>query len=155
MKDEEIISALKAVANTYGKPMAINVEKLFRNETRHFASGGFVRTLSPGMEAAAQIFPYGWSSLKNFWSANPNYAPIGLDKQVENSSAMLESRGERTFIKFPNITSAMMSVAELLKLRGGDPGTWFSNASDANGVAARAKYNGELSKIIARFCKTF
>ena len=131
--DQEIISALKKVKYLYGKPAAIKVEALFRNETAHFKSGNFAITFSPGMEAvklpngSVLPYPYGWTSLKEFWENNPNYKPIGLHMQVENSSRALKSRGERAFIKFASIESSFMTVAYRLQKKGWNTGAWFSN----------------------------
>lgn len=151
MTDQEIILALRYVSNKYGIPFAKTIEQLFRNETRHFASGNFIKTYSPGMEAVVSSFPYGWSSAKDFWIENKNYTPIGIFKQVENSSAMLKSRGERKFIQFPSLEASMMTVAYIIDKRGGDGGSWFS----VDNKVLRAKYNAEIAKIIPRFVNKF
>jgi hypothetical protein len=148
--DEEIKTALAKVMALHGVEMAKTVERIFRNETAHFKSGGFSATLSPGMEATAGIFPYGWASLAEFWKVNANYSPSGTFEQVENSSKMLNSRGKRVFIKFRTVESSMMSVAHLIMLRGGDGARWFSNANTSDGEAYRAKYKGVLDSIVPR-----
>lgn len=148
MSDQDIIAALQKVNARYGKPFTAIVEQLFRNETAHFKSEGFAVSLSPGMEATVNVYPYGWSSLKDFWDGNKQYAPIGLHKEVENSSAMMAARKEpRTFIVFQNLEASMLSVAFLIAKRGGDGGSWFSVSDEA----ARAKYNAVLNSIIPRF----
>lgn len=146
MKDSEIIEALRKVKEIHGKEMAIKIEALFRNETRHFKSGNFLTCFSPGMEATLEFYPYGWSSLKPFWDKNEKYKPVGIHKQVENSSGLLASRGERTFIKFPSLEAAMLTVAERLKNKGGDTGAWFSNNPDS-----QKKYREYLLKIKTPF----
>ena len=123
----DVQAAIKRIGILYGKEMAIKVESLFRNETKHFTSGNFLKCFCPGMEATIESFPYGWSSLSNFWKMHPEYAPIGIYKQVENTSGLLKSRGERKFIQFPNLDASMITVAERLKAKGGDTGAWFSN----------------------------
>lgn len=142
MDDITILSALKKVALHYGKDMAIKVEALFRNETKHFKSGNFLKCFSPGMEATVDFMPYGWSSLAPYWKEHSEYAPIGIHKQVENDSAMMKSRGERRFIMFPNLEAAMMTVAKRLDLKGGDTGSWASNNPDS-----QKKYREYLLKI--------
>ena len=142
MTDIEILASLKKVAILYGKEMAIKVESLFRNETKHFKSGNFLICFSPGMEATVETMPYGWSSLSSFWKQHPEYAPIGIYKQFENDSLMMKSRGERKFIKFPNLDAAMITVAERLKAKGGDTGAWASNDP-----TAQKKYREYLLKI--------
>lgn len=146
MDEKEIIRCLRLVAERYDYEFAATIERLFRNETRHFKSGNFLITFSPGMEAFSDLLPYGWSSLKNFWDINKNLAPIGIYKQVENTSALLKSRGERKFIKFPTLEASMLSVAFLINSRGGNGGSWFSIQQSAIDA-----YNKELSKIIPRY----
>ena len=150
MIEKEIELALNKVKEVYGLAHAKRLEQLFRNETAHFKSSNFLATLSPGMEIGVgkETFPFGWTSLLQFWTINPQYAPSGIYKQVENTSALAKSRGERTFIKFENCIASFMSVAHLIKLRGGDFGPWFSK----NAVQL-LKYNQELDKIKVRIVK--
>lgn len=138
----DVQASIKRIGILYGKEMAIKIESLFRNETRHFASGNFLKTFSPGMEATIETFPYGWSSLSIFWKLHPECAPIGIHKQVENTSGLLKSRGERKFICFPNLDAAMITVAERIKAKGGDTGAWFSNDP-----ISQKKYREYLLKI--------
>ncbi len=147
MTDQDIINALIVVAKKYGKGLASTIERIFRNETAHFKSGGFLKTLSPGMEAFADSFPYGWSTPAKFWEESPTYSPKGLEIERENSSAMLKSRGDRKFIVFPTIEASMMTVAYIIHTRGGNGGAWFSVSNEE----AQKKYNAILSGIIPRF----
>jgi len=146
MTDNEIISALTKVKDLYGKANAIKLEALFRNETAHFKSTNYVITFSPGMEATVDFMPYGWSSLAPFWKEHPEYAPVGIHKQVENNSRMMASRGERRFIKFPSVEAGMMTVAYRLSLKGWDTGAWASNDK-----AAQDKYRAYLLGIKTPF----
>ena len=148
ISDEEITSALKEVSTIYGIEQAKVVEQVFRNETRHFASGNFQKTLSPGMEAFGVNIPYGWVSAGTYWLLHPENKPSGTYDEVENNSGMSNSRGVRHFIKFDSLKASMMTVAFILHSRGGDGGSWFST-SDAD---QRQKYNDYLSHIIPRFC---
>lgn len=144
--EQEIKEALQKVSSVYGLAHAKRLEQLYRNETAHFKSGNFKVTLSPGMEVGSKTeYPYGWISLKPFWDANPQYRPIGTFAQSENTSALAKKRGVRTFIKFGSIEGSMISVAELIKLRGGNFGKWFSK--DPIQIE---KYNHELDKIRVR-----
>ena len=148
-----IIAALQKVKDAYSKEFAETIESLFRNETSHFTSGNFSKTLSPGMEVAhanghwIEGIPYGWTSLQHFWDTNPQWKPNGTYDQVENSSMMASSRGVRRFICFPDIEASVMSVAFLIDSRGGDGGSWFS----INDKAARDKYSNYLKQIIPHF----
>lgn len=155
MNDQDIINALKLVSDKYKRPLAIVIERIFRNETGHFKSGNFKITLSPGMEVSGKsIAPYGWTSLAGYWKDNIKHAPSGTYTQKENSSAMGKSLGNKTFIVFSNIEASIMSVAFLINLRGGDGGRWFSNNDSSEGEIVRKKYNDVLNGIIPRFCNT-
>lgn len=145
--EQQIIEALKLVIAKYGESLAIQVEQIFRTETTHFKSRGFTITLSPGMEAFTKKQPYGWVVAEQFWKDNKQYAPVGIHNQVENTSALAKSRGVRSFIKFPSIEAAFMTVAFIIYARGGDGGAWFS----INDKVFRKKYNDFLETIRPRF----
>lgn len=149
MTESTIMQALKNVATVYGNEYAIGCERLFRNETRHFKSSNFFKTFSPGMEAVKGLnnMPYGWGSLKTFWENNTRYAPIGLHRQVENTSALAQSRGERVFIAFPNVEAAMMTLCEFIRIKGQGWGRWFSKDKET-----QAKYETYLKTIKPRYC---
>lgn len=154
VKDSEIIEALKKVAAKYGIAFAKRLEQLYRNETAHWKSTNFFSTKSPGMEISkgAKTFPYGWVSLVPFWGAYPNYKPIGTFAQIENTSGLAKSKGQKTFVVFNTIEASMMSVAELIHIRDGNFGSWFANDEHPKEQAA---YNKVLDTIIPRFCNTF
>lgn len=145
--EAEIKSALIKVKEIYGKENAVKLEALFRNETKHFKSGNFQICFSPGMEATVETYPYGWSSLKGFWETNPMCKPIGIHKQVENTSGLLKSRGERKFIKFISVEAAMLTVAFRLNNKGWNTGAWFSN--DLNSQQAYSNYLTKVRTPIA------
>lgn len=147
MKNEQIISALKLIISKYSKSLAIQVEQLTRNETKHYNSAGWVDNFCPGMEAFKEFQPYGWNVVDKFWKENPQYAPVKVVDQIENSSAMSGSRGVRHFLKFQNVESALMTVAFIINSHGGDGGSWFS----VTNVTARKKYNDALKLIVPRF----
>lgn len=151
MINQSIIEGLQAVADKYGREYAIMVERIYRNETRHFQSGNFLKTFSPGMEVGkAKVFPFGWPSLADFWKKNTFYAPSGTFDQEENNSRMMASRGVRTFIKFPTVKAGMMTLAELLRIRNGNAGAWFSHD-----VTQQQKYADYLKGIVPRFVNNF
>ena len=146
--DNDILEALRKVKEVYGLDHAKRIEQLFRNETAHFKSGNFKVTFSAGMEIAPTktSYPFGWTSLKDFWDINPHYKPTETFSQVENTSTLLKSRGARTFIVFPSIEASMMTVSHLIKIRNNNFGAWFSK----NAVQQLA-YVKELDKIKVRF----
>ena len=92
-------------------------------------------------------YPYGWNSLEPFWDTHPQYQPIGTFAQAENTSALAKKRGVRTFIQFDTIEASMMTVAELIKIRGGNFGRWFASQDHPEKIQA---YNHELDKIKVR-----
>lgn len=159
MNDEAIISSLQLVKSSFRDcpNIAVETERVVRNETAHFTSYGWLKALCPGMEAFAPDYPYEWTSLKSFWDNNNQFIPMGIVPMVESSSAMMESRGERNFIQFADTDSAFMAVATVLYNRRNangtaDAGEWFSNRPDAVGVAARAKYDAVADNITPHFC---
>jgi len=86
-------------------------------------SGNFAKTLSPGMEATNNEFPFGWTSLITFWDKNPQYKPIHTYSQIENTSKLAKaSTKPKVFIRFESIEASMMSVSMLIKIRGGNFG---------------------------------
>lgn len=123
--ESDIKNAFAEVLKIYGPDLAKETEKIFRLETRHFKSGNFLKTLSPGMEATKFQFPFGWTSLTKLWSET-NFAPLGTFAQTENDTAIMKSKGIKNYIVFPDIESAVFSVAEILRKRGGKAGTWFA-----------------------------
>lgn len=155
--ENEIVDALKQIALQDGNPIAISTEQVFRNETRHFKSDNFHHTFGAGMEVGHDrktntpitTFPYGWGSLTTFWTKYPQFAPIGVYNQVENSSFMAQSRGVRTFIKFPSVRAGMEAVAERLRILGGNAGGYFANDQHPEQQKAYSDY---LRKIKAKYC---
>lgn len=145
--EEQIIAAIKLIIEKYGRPLAIQVEQLTREETKHYQSLGWLNDLCPGMEAFKEFQPYGWFVADKFWKDNPQFAPLGIADMIENSSDMAASRGTRHFLKFPTIEAAFMTVAYIINSRGGDGGSWFTT-TDAK---ARTKYNIDLKMITPRF----
>ncbi len=113
------------------------------------------KTLGAGMEAFLPGFPYGWTSLKDFWLKNPQYAPTGTTGLKENSSAISKSRGVRSFLVFPSVEAGAMAVATVINLRGGDGGQWFSNQESLAGDKARKAYNDVLTSINSQFINKY
>ncbi len=73
------VLALRKVREHFGLAIAKNVERIFRFETNHFKQG-FEGNYSAGMHPTTEKFPYGWTSLKNFWLKYPRYAPKGVQQ---------------------------------------------------------------------------
>lgn len=147
ISDAIIISALKAVDSVYGRDMTLSIERLFRNETNHFRSGNFCRTLSPGMQIGRHdtLNPFGWFSLAPFWRMFPVCAPCGVFRQRENNSALAKAEGIQTFLVFHTLKASMLSIAYHLHQKDEthkNPGVWFSAQPDL-----QKKYSEYLLRI--------
>lgn len=87
-------------------------------------SGGYKNTNAPGMEdvrdsaGKPKPFPYGWTSLNQFWLSNPGYAPIGIWSHTDGTGKV------KPFLIFPTTEAGMMTLAEWLETHR--PGNWFS-----------------------------
>jgi hypothetical protein len=121
----------------YSDDIVRNAERIYRLETNHFKSGQFQGSGSAGMEKAADSFPYGWNSLKTFWNENLAYRPIGFKPYTESGTGKT-----KYFLNFPTIEGGVMTVCEVLKLRGNNAGAWYS--TDAT---KQAQYNNSLKLI--------
>ncbi len=138
---KQIIESLKSIADEYGIDIARKVEQLFRLETRHFGSGQFLATFSPGMEKHSDKYPFGWKSMKAYWDE------IGL---VPTFHTMPENKTglSKTFLKFPNVLTAMRSVARYIK--NYSPERWYSLDP-----VKQAEYRDSLNSIKPKIVNTF
>jgi hypothetical protein len=118
----EIKNAFKTALNYYPLEIVANAERIFRHETGHFKSGNFKRTNGAGFEAFSNILPYGWTSLKEFWTGSP-HQPIGTIEQAENTTGKVKK-----FILFPSVLAGILAVCEILKLRNNNPGEYHSKS---------------------------
>lgn len=131
---------MKKIKEIYGIAIARNVEKIFRIETGNFKHG-FTGVYSAGMHPVIKTFPYGWNSLRNFWQVNSKYAPSGVKYMNEGKGLLGEGGGSKPYLKFPNFLAGAMTVAEVMKKRGNNPGSWFSTDPDRIGA-----YNESINK---------
>jgi len=139
---ENIKRALATIKQRHGREIAKRVEQLYRKETRHFQSGQFKGTLSPGMEPSPQsnlVFPFGWNSLKIFAEQNN----IAANKFFLSGTYTEGGTGiQKKFIGFPDLVTAMEFLIFMIKRRGGNWGKWYS----LNEMAA-ARYENSLNQI--------
>lgn len=126
------------ISQLYGPAIARNVEKIYRLETAHFASGQYKATGSPGMTATKLSFPYGWNSLAKLWRDRPESAPIGIVRWCVRGKvyAYLAFGGSYGFL----------ALAEILKKRGNNAGSWYSTIP-----AQQQAYVSKLSGITPRY----
>jgi hypothetical protein len=128
--------AIKMAVNKYSKAIAVNCEKIFRLESGNFKSGQFLGTFSPGMQNTTESYPFGWTSLKPFWDKYQGYKPTGLKVFTENGTGKQVS-----FIQFPNVEGAVMTVCEFLKIHDNNGARWFS-LDEGEQAGYQAKLDG-------------
>jgi len=138
---EWIKKGLQEVAATFGVEIARNVERIYRQETG-FKSGQYKNSGSAGMAAASQTFPYGWSSLKDFWTDN-NRAPVGM---VAYKIGRLNGQIWR-YLAFEGY-DGFWTCAAILYRRGNDPGRYA--ATDPNSPQANS-YRAAIAKITPKY----
>ncbi len=136
--ESDIVPALKKAEKIYGTDAAALLERVYRWETAHFKSGQFKNTGSAGMEiGSSKTYPYGWTTPKKLWEDNPKYKPVGTYTTPENQTGIV-----KTFIKFPSVEAAVLTLAEVLKKRGWNAGTWYSTNK-----VLQDKYNGHINSV--------
>lgn len=142
MDDAKLRQAFRQLIAEYGKPIAQNAERIARLETGNFKSGGYKSTGAAGMVAAAEGYPYGWGSLGNFWSSKPGLKPVGVvrwyvkrDNKIYPYLAFGQDAQGRP--------GGLWTLAEILKLRGNDPGKYVSLTN----TAAQDAYKQRLAAI--------
>lgn len=136
----EFVDGLNYLKNNYNLtyPEAVRLEQQYRLETAHFKSGQFKGTLSPGMEKFSDKYPYGWSSLKEyFWDDNQQHRPYGFYPYTEGGTGK-----KKYFLKFNNLKSAMATVLANARMKGGKFEAWYSNNPDS-----QARYLKTLKSI--------
>jgi len=148
--EENIKEAFKQIFNDFGREKTERLEQLFRWETSHFRSGQFKGTNSPGMEPSPngnKVFPYGWTSLKNFATAYniPSTSFFISGPYTEGGTGK-----QKYFVGFPNVYIAMLFVMYVISRRDWNFGKW--RAFDA---AISNDYNNKLNTVIPRITNTF
>lgn len=131
----------KAVAKKFGVPIARSVEKIFRMETGHFKKG-FEGVYGAGMHPAKDSFPYGWTSLRDFWVDNPSYRPVGITYLTEGKGLSGTGGGQKAYLKFPSFMAGAMTVAKRMQVTGNNPGAWYSHDK-----SRQQAYNNRLLNI--------
>lgn len=141
-----IEKVFKKISKEYGNEIAKNVERIYRLETNNFNSQQFKETYSAGMEAFSTAFPYGWS-IGGYWNEKgKKYSPIGVITLREGKGLLNDGGNLKRFVKFPNLESAMFSLAEFLKIYGNNAGRWFSTNE-----GRQQAYNDAIQKVNTLF----
>lgn len=152
VKDAE--SALKYIYDTYGKEIAIIIERMYRLETAHFTSSQYVKCGTGGMEAHGDAPYYGWD--KTFFDSHPDYKPVGLYDAYEGKG--LSGQGGNTqvtdrkkrFVILPSVEAGMVYKAEYIIRYDGNYARWYSKNTEA-----QQKYKIEVVKVRAKIVEKF
>ena len=148
--ESNIKKALKKIYDQYGREKTTKLEALYRNETAHFNSGQFLGTLSPGMEISPQtntVFPFGWSSLKNF--ADINNIPYSAFFASQNYSEGGTGTPKK-FVGFPDLYTAMKFIMFTIERRNWNFGKWRSFDDQI-----AADYNTYIDRIRTPYTNSF
>ncbi len=147
-------AALKIIYEKYGKDMAEIIEKLYRDETAHFASKQYAATGTGGMEAFGDAPYYGWDS--SFFEANPAYKPMGLWSAFENAGLSKEGGNaqvtdrKKQFVILPSVLAGMEYKVFYTNKHGGNWARWHSTNE-----TTQETYREHISEIRPRFTKEF
>jgi hypothetical protein len=139
--DVQLQAAFDAIKKRFGKPIAQNVERIYRLETGNFKSGNYLSTGSAGMVAAGAAPNYGWNSLQTFWNANPDFKPLGTVRWY-----VLRENQTIPYLAFKGAGGAF-TVAEIMRLRGNDPGKWISLTD----TAAQNNYRNKVNTMTLKY----
>ena len=131
-------STLLDIADIYGVELAQNVERIYRLETRHFDSEQYKKSGSAGMLKHSSNFPFGWTSLSEYWTLHNKFKPSGFISMIV--------KGENyNYLKFDNF-GGFYSLAEFLKKYNNNAGRWFSTNEEQ-----QAEYIALLENINTKF----
>lgn len=122
--------AIKIIYDKYGRDIAITIEQMYRDETRHFQSDQYKACGTGGMEAFGSSPYYGWD--KNFFEENPQFRPIGIWKAYENKG--MSGKGgnqqvtdrKKDFVILPSVLAGMEYKAFYIKKYNGNWARWHS-----------------------------
>lgn len=113
-------SSFRKIKEKYGDEIAQYTEKIARLESNHFRDFKAISSNNYGfMLAFSDNYPYGWTELKSFWDANPQYAPTGVYRASNGFN----------YLQFRDAEGGLFSVAQKLKLikeSGNHYGYYFS-----------------------------
>jgi hypothetical protein len=110
--------SFKKALTIYDPAIVENAERIYRLETGNFTSGQFFHTgWSAGMTDPSKqgLYPFGWTSLSDFWDANPDYKPVG---------SKVYGKAGLAYVTFPSVEAAIMTLCEKLHLNGNSVTAW-------------------------------
>ena len=134
--------------------MAVIIERMYRDETRHFKSGQYKACGTGGMEAFGQAPYYGWD--ENFFDKNPEYRPIGIWSAYENKGKSGSGGNKQVtdrkkeFVVLPSVLAGMEYKANYINRHNGNWARWHST-KESNQRA----YREYIKTIKPRFVNEF
>lgn len=132
-------NAYAIAQKAYGKDIASNAEKIMKLESANYKSSQFKNGYSAGMLAFATKFPYGWETLKSFWTRSPWARPVG----IYSTNATSANDGKTyQYLKFPSFRAALITLCERLNQIGNDPAKW-NGGVDNNYASAVASIKND------------
>ena len=146
--------ALQYIYNTYGRDMAIIIERMFRGETAHFASVQYKKCGTCGMEAHGDAPYYGWDS--NFFEKYLEYKPVGIYEMYESKG--LSGKGgnaqdtskPKKYIIMPSVKATMEYLVYYIRKHNNNYARWHSTKA-----SAQEAYRSHLQGIVPRIVKSF
>jgi hypothetical protein len=131
--------AFKDLKKEYGVDYARRIEQAVRLETAHFKSGQFKKCKTPGMVATKDLFPFGWSSLRE-------YAEImGLDSRSFGLVyfATTSDSKPRNYIRFSSVYHGIYFFGWFIaNKRNKNVAAWYGLKQ-----SMQTSYNAKLDKI--------
>lgn len=146
--------ALKVIYDKYGKDMAIIIERMYRDETRHFKSGQYKACGTGGMEVFGSAPYYGWD--KNFFETNPEFQPIGIWSAYENKGMSGQGGNQQVtdrkkeFVVLPSVLAGMEYKAFYINKHNGNWARWHSTKA-----SNQQTYKKHIESIKPRFVNEF
>ncbi len=146
--------AIKIIYDKYGKDMAVIIERMYRDETRHFQSGQYKACGTGGMEAFGSAPYYGWD--KSFFESNPEFQPVGIWSAYENKGMSGQGGNKQVtdrkkeFVILPSVLAGMEYKAFYIKKHNGNWARWHSTKA-----SNQATYKKHIESIKPRFVNEF
>ncbi len=146
--------ALREIYDKYGKDMATIIERMYRDETRHFASTQYKKCGTGGMEAFGDSPYYGWDH--SFFEKHPEYLPSGIWEAFENKGMSGQGGNKQVtdrkkkFVVFPSVIAGMEYKVFYINKHDGNWAGWHSTDSSIQVV-----YRQHIEGIKAKFVNEF
>ncbi|CCJ71550.1 FIG00554498: hypothetical protein [Cronobacter condimenti 1330] len=133
---ENAKDALRVIFKEHGYETAVIIERLYRDETKHFKSVQYKRCGTGGMEVSGrnpQPPGYGWDA--SIYNKNPEYTPLGVWWSFENKGMSGQGGNKQVtdrkkgYIIFPSVLAAMEYKVDYIKRHDGNWAIWHSRSA--------------------------